>query len=71
MRAARQGDVMSEAKTWSERCKAVRKRLGLTQAAAAKRVDCHLAAWQFWEQGRYEPNKFYRRLIEILEKTQK
>ena len=57
-------------KTWSERLKLLRERLGLTQAEAAARVGCHPRSWQWWEAGKFEPHKLYQQAIEALENSQ-
>ena len=59
------------AKTWAERCKAIRKRLGLSQTSAAAEIECHRNTWVYWETKGMVPNKFYKKILEKMEKTEK
>ncbi len=55
---------------WPQRLRDLRARLKLTQAEAAARVEAHLRAWQWWEAGKFKPNKFYQAAIRRLEESQ-
>ena len=51
--------------------KAVRKRLGLTQAAFARRYNLTLARVRDWEQGRTEPDGAVRAYLKVIEHAPK
>lgn len=50
---------------WPKRCKDLRTRSKLTQAAAAAKVGTVLRSWQNWEYGRTRPNAAAARAIEL------
>ena len=54
------------AKSWVHRLRAIRKRLGLSQSQAAKKLEVPVATWRNWEQGRNAPHAGMARLIEII-----
>jgi len=47
--------------------KAIRERLGLTQAAFAARFGLELDSIRNWEQGRYTPDPIARTLLKVIE----
>lgn len=49
--------------------KAIRERLGLTQAAFAARFGLELDSVRNWEQGRYTPDPVARTLLKIIEQS--
>jgi putative transcriptional regulator len=51
--------------------KAVRKRLGLTQAEFAQRYNLTLARVRDWEQGRSEPDSAVRAYLKVIEREPK
>ena len=55
------------ANPWPERCKALRKRLGITQQTAANRMRVTLRAWGKWEYAEQIPSPSIQLLIELLE----
>lgn len=62
-------DLLSQ--TISERCRVLRKKLGLTQAEMAKRIGVSFRAWQSWEEGISEPRaKSLFTLIEMENQNQ-
>jgi DNA-binding transcriptional regulator YiaG len=46
--------------------KALRKRLGLTQAEAAERIHVTRTSWSFWEAGMRTPSQRTLFLIQLL-----
>ena len=48
--------------------RAVRKRLGLSQAGFARRFGFGLATVQDWEQGRYQPDQAARSYLLVIER---
>lgn len=51
-----------------EEIRALRIRLGLTQAEMAERLGCHLRTYQQWEYGRRKPSATTVKLLEMLKK---
>jgi putative transcriptional regulator len=51
--------------------KAVRRRLGLTQAEFARRYNLTLARVRDWEQGRSEPDSAVRAYLKVIERAPK
>ena len=49
-----------------EQVKAVREKLGLTQAEAAERVGVSQEAWSAWERGVRKPTRRSAMLIDML-----
>lgn len=49
--------------------KAIRERLGLTQAAFAARFGLELDSVRNWEQGRYAPDPIARTLLKVIEQS--
>jgi DNA-binding transcriptional regulator YiaG len=49
-----------------ETIRALRQRLGLTQAGLAERLGCTTQAVAFWEQGRRSPTGLYAREVRRL-----
>lgn len=49
--------------------KAIRERLGLTQAAFAARFGLELDSVRNWEQGRYAPDPVARTLLKVIEQS--
>lgn len=49
--------------------KAIRERLGLTQAAFAARFGLELDSVRNWEQGRYRPDPVARTLLKVIEQS--
>ena len=48
--------------------RAIRKRLGLTQAGFARRFGFGLATVRDWEQGRYQPDQAVRSYLLVIER---
>ena len=48
--------------------RAVRRRLGLTQAGFARRFGFGLATVRDWEQGRYQPDQAARSYLTVIER---
>jgi putative transcriptional regulator len=48
--------------------RAVRKRLGLSQAGFARRFGFGLATVRDWEQGRYQPDQAARSYLRVIER---
>lgn len=56
-----------KAKDWTPgRIKALRIKLGLTQSAAAARVEASRRLWFYWESGERIPGRCHLRLIDLL-----
>jgi len=53
---------------WPARIRRLRRRLGLTQVALAKRLGCAPNTVATWERGLYEPQKLMRIIVKALEK---
>jgi DNA-binding transcriptional regulator YiaG len=51
----------------AERVRALRKRLGLSQAEMARWLGVRQATVSEWETGRYEPRSTRLRMLELLE----
>lgn len=49
--------------------KAIRERLGLTQAAFAARFGLELDSIRNWEQGRYAPDPVARTLLKVIDQS--
>lgn len=49
-------------------CKAIRQRMGLTQAEFARRFGFRLATLQDWEQGKRQPDTAARLLYRVIER---
>ncbi|MBJ7414230.1 MAG: helix-turn-helix domain-containing protein, partial [Niveispirillum sp.] len=49
--------------------KAIRERLGLTQASFAARFGLELDSVRNWEQGRYSPDPIARTLLKVIEQS--
>jgi len=47
--------------------RALRERLGLTQAEMGEKLGVHLRTYQQWEYGRRRPGAATRKLLSILE----
>lgn len=54
---------------WRKRLKALRSRLGLTQALAAKRVGVGQGVWAAWENGLRTPSRQSQLLIDLLDNS--
>ena len=48
--------------------RAIRKRLGLSQAGFARRFGFNLATVRDWEQGRYQPDQAVRSYLLVIER---
>jgi ribosome-binding protein aMBF1 (putative translation factor) len=60
------------ARTYAERLRAARAKLGLTRAEAAKQWKINLRTLEFYERGKRQPFGLYREKIErILTKIEK
>ncbi len=51
--------------------RAIRRRLGLSQAKFARRFRLSVATLRDWEQGRYEPDRASRTLLQLIQKIPK
>ena len=52
---------------WPDRLRALRAKLGLSQAKAAKKIRVSLRSWAGWEMGEQIPSAPCQLLIELLE----
>jgi DNA-binding transcriptional regulator YiaG len=55
---------------WPDRLRDLRRIYGtrgvaITQEEAAERINCPVATWRGWEQGRRKPNPMIVRLLEL------
>ena len=48
---------------WAKRFVALRKRLGLTQAAAADKLGVSFSTWRAWENNQNTPGRFAKRAL--------
>lgn len=52
---------------WSQRCRAIRARAGLTQCQLATLCDCHPQTVSGWERGRGGPFGLRAAVLELIE----